>query len=299
VHWIGRKSPFEKPSASKLFEVKFPRALILFLAVASLFSMSACGPYKYKSLPPPPTTIRPLDKDVVLTNYASFHWLVAPGRTTTTKPNLSGNATLNGSVTGPDGAVQDATVVLEYFAGQSSSPVSTQTTTGSDGKWSVSKLPGGRYRVRAFRAPDLGVTQAQPFFLGGTDTKSITINLQEFNGYVLNAGIAPNPPIYQQQATIAVRVSQNTVGSNGIISSVPVNAVAVTATISQSMTLLSTATVVTNSDGYATFLVKCSTLGAALATFVVPGSLPASPQLPACSAPKVTTSSSTTTTKKK
>ena len=65
------------------------------------------------------------------------------------------------------------------------------TTTAADGSWTIGAVLGGRYRVRAWQQPSLAVTTPQIFFLGGTESRSLTIQLTSFTGPNVAAAIAP------------------------------------------------------------------------------------------------------------
>ena len=116
-----------------------------------------------------------------------------PGETTTSIAIGPGRATLNGTVVGPNGPVGGADVHVERLVG--SLVAQEDVPTQADGTWSLPGVLGGRYRVRAWRAPDLALTTPQIFFLNGTDTRSLTLQLQQFNTGTLTAAIAPDPPI--------------------------------------------------------------------------------------------------------
>src|SRR5205807_2321830 len=131
-------------------------------------------------------------------DYSDVQLHAVSGRTTsTTVPFGPGQATLNGNVSGPDGVEPNAVVHIERLVG---SAVGTMDIpTNPDGTWSVPNVLGGRYRVRAWRAPDLALTEPAVFFLGATDSKQVALPLTKYDGRSAMAAIAPRPAVIGQQ----------------------------------------------------------------------------------------------------
>ena len=82
------------------------------------------------------------------------------GRTTATTTAIGpGPVTIVGRVDGPDGPVSNARVHLDRLVGDG--VASVEVPTGPDGSWNVQNVLGGRYRIRAYQAPSLGMLRAQ------------------------------------------------------------------------------------------------------------------------------------------
>jgi hypothetical protein len=148
------------------------RALVVPLALTAAL-VAACSSSHSKALPPAPaidetsTTLRDLTKiglDAV------------PGRTTTTVDNRPGRASLSGTVAaGLDGPVGSATVRVQRLVGDA--VLQTDLATNPDGSWTLPNVQGGRYRVRAWRAPDLALVDPVVVFLGATETRDVPISV--------------------------------------------------------------------------------------------------------------------------
>src|SRR5579862_4595349 len=132
------------------------RAFGVLIVSVLLTMLSACGPPVYHALPQPPTTLQPPIGLQPPRDYSGLRLSVFPGKTTTTQLNPAGMATLNGTVTSNGTPVGGATVIAERFVGTTSTQ---QTATSAvDGTYSFTNVVGGRYRVRAFRTPDMGMS---------------------------------------------------------------------------------------------------------------------------------------------
>src|SRR5207253_6341313 len=127
------------------------------------------------------------------------------GRTTTSIDNGPGQAHLSGTVQAPEGFVPGATVHLERLVGTAF--VATDVATNPDGTWKLDNIKGGRYRVRAFRAPDLALVAPQVFFLTGAETRTLPPQVAHSGGTNVSAAIAPNPPWPDEPASLVVHAA--------------------------------------------------------------------------------------------
>lgn len=174
------------------------------------------------------------------------------GRATTTTVGLGpGDAVLSGQVLGPDGPVAGATVHLERLVGDDVGVF--DVTTAADGSWSAPPGPpppapidpaapptpptqptttqrplgptgilGGRYRVRAWRSPDLALTAPTLLFLGGAEKKQLPLQLARYAGLSVTSSVAPSPPVLGQPVNIAVLATTRSVDGNGVVRAVGV-----------------------------------------------------------------------------
>lgn len=126
-----------------------------------------------------------------------------------------GTASLQGTVTGPAGPVAGADVhverIVDGYIG------SADVASASDGSWALHNIFGGQYRVRAWRAPDLALTQPQVLYLAATDTKSLDLQLGSYGGIEVAPALAPNPPIIGEPAQLVVEVTTDSVGNDGVV----------------------------------------------------------------------------------
>jgi hypothetical protein len=108
--------------------------------------------------------------------------VTVPGspRTTTTLPTElgPGGARIVGTVVGPQGPVGGATVLVERLAGTAVS--SARLTTDTAGAFLVASVLGGRYRVRAWRPPDLVQLEPEAFFLGAEEARTLELRVDRF-----------------------------------------------------------------------------------------------------------------------
>lgn len=146
------------------------------------------------------------------------------GQTTTTIREV-GEARLTGTVQGPGGLIPGATVTVERLvAGR---VVRTDVVTGPDGRFLLENVPGGRYRVRAFLPPTLAQLEPEIRFLRDGEEHSFELEVVDQGGIVVRADVAPEPPIVDQPVNLVVLVVTRTVGTDGIVRSIPVTGVTV------------------------------------------------------------------------
>jgi predicted small lipoprotein YifL len=272
----------------------------LFAVVVSLLviaSVAGCGTDgKYAALKVPksvklhtgPTSTVPLHLDEVQ----------LPGvvGTTTTVPVAigPGPATIVGRVDGPDGAVGGAIVQLERLVGDRVATV--RVPTAADGTWNVQHVLGGRYRIRAWLTPTLGMSTGVLTFVDATERTSVTLHLESFNGTTIDAAIAPSPPVVGTRGNLAVRVRSRQVDANGFVLDVPSSGVVVTLTGSGAWTSPSSSSAVTGSDGVARWVVTCLASGSQPISAQLADGTSQPLNLPPCVADTSSSSTSTSTT---
>ena len=193
------------------------------VVVAGAGALAGCANGSVGTLPPPPTTV-PASSGVAVPDLPSGLLGPVDGSTTSTSVVIApGTSTLQGTVTGPGGGVPAAIVDVERVT-DSGRVGDFETSTRADGSWSAPDILGGRYRVRAWRAPDLAATQAVTLFLAGGETRQLQIQLQQFGGYQVSSALAPNPPVVDQPANLVVQVTAATVGqADGVVRAQPVS----------------------------------------------------------------------------
>lgn len=199
-----------------------PLLLPVSLVVLALAASGCTGAgVDFEPLPPPPVV-----PETTTTTAVDFSAIGLPGvvgRTTTTLALGPGAATVGGSVSGPEGAVEGAIVRIERLVGDGRA--SADLLTQPDGTWTMPGLLGGRYRVRAWRAPDLALTRPEVFFLEAGATKTLDLVLQRFAGVAISVAVAPNPPLIDGPANLAVRVVDRVVDNGGVVRATPVGGV--------------------------------------------------------------------------
>jgi hypothetical protein len=142
-----------------------------------------------------------------------------PGQTTTTIEER-GSAQLTGSVQGPNGLVVGATVRIERMvAGRE---IRTDVLTGPDGRFALTGVPGGRYRVRAFLVPTLAQVEPEVRFVQDGVQTDFPLVVEEQGGVVVRADVAPEPPLLGRAVNLVVAVRTRAVSADGVVRSAPV-----------------------------------------------------------------------------
>jgi hypothetical protein len=259
------------------------------LAALSLALLAGCGTASVAPLPPPP----PVSEVPTSTTLADFSNVALPrvNGTTTTLPAMfrGGAAQIQGRVTLGGAPVGGATVRIERYDADSVSGT-LDATTDAEGRYLANSLHGGRYRVRAFRAPDAGMGAAQVFFLGATENRGLDLSMTTYTGgLTVSASVTPDPPILGLQATVTVSVSTRGVDASGVARSVPSPGVPVSLVSSGGRAIVSANPTTTGANGRASFTIQCNALDRQGLSVVVAGAAPTSVNVAACQLPTTTT----------
>lgn len=270
------------------------RRTALLLAVLVLLAV-ACTSNKQAAAPPTTpateaeTTLPPTTTSTVKPTTTSS--TVARTTTTVALSLGPGDASLGGTVSGPQGPVDGATVHIERLVGKS--VASQDVTTSGGGSWQLPSILGGSYRVRAFKSPDLAQSDVQVFFLAATDHKTVDFKLAGAGGDKITAAINPNPARVGQPATLIITIGTGRVDDQGRPSITPRPGVVLALSGNQGYVVDSVPQTVTDGNGAAAWSVHCVVEGATSLALTVGGGV-TSVNLPPCgSAPVV----ATTTTK--
>jgi hypothetical protein len=234
-------------------------AALLVLAVIAGAALAACSKGSGYDFPPPPSTIP--DEQTTVPDFSTVQLARLPGRTTTTVDNSPGQAHIAGFVVAPQGAVPGATVHAERLVGDA--VLVLDVATNPDGSFHIDNVKGGRYRLRAWRVPDLALTTPQVFFLNGNENKTgVNLQVTQYTGTNVTPAIAPNPPTVGDPANLAVQVTTVVVDPTGIVRATPVVGVPVDLQGGGSWQLQSAATEVTDATGTAIWRLTCTSAGA-------------------------------------
>ncbi|MHB8669595.1 MAG: carboxypeptidase-like regulatory domain-containing protein [Acidimicrobiales bacterium] len=226
-------------------------------------------------------------------DYSAVDVTPVRGTTTSTISKGPGGAHLSGTVNaGPDGPVAGATVHVERLVGDG--VVATDVVTANDGSWHLDLIPGGRYRVRAWRAPDLAILEPVIFFLNGTETRAVNLDLSRFSGATAAASIAPNPPIVGADAQVAVQVRATSVDTSGVVRAVPEPTVRAELVPSGNLGVVSPNPQLTDGRGEARWTVHCQAAGDGVSSVLVGGFQNVSLDLAPCTVPPPATAPATT-----
>jgi hypothetical protein len=270
------------------------RASIVVL-VAVLAALAACGSDDpFDKLPDPGTvTTIPAITTSTEVDFSSVPLNGVPGTTSTTVALGPGPMTIVGIVQGPDGVVSDAVVQLERLVGDG--VASTRVPTAPDGTWNLEKVLGGRYRIRAWRAPDLATAKPAIVFIESDGQQSVTLDLAEVGGTRVDAVIAPDPPVVDHEANLKVRVVARTVDSEGVVRDTPSAGESVTLSGTGQWELSGPSSSFTGTDGTITFRVICREAGQQQLFANLADGQGYALNLPACVEPASSTTTTTTT----
>lgn len=267
-----------------------PFAAVAILAAAVV--LAACSRDPLAPIPPPPS-IPPTTATVPIPDLSAIDLKPVPGRTTTTVLLQPGPATLNGAVTSPEGRIPGAVVRIERLVGDG--VASVDVVTIEDGTWQLPGVLGGRYRVRAWRAPDLSLTKPEVFFLEGSQTKTLDLKVQKYTGVDVEEGIAPNPPILDQPAGLTIVVVERVVDDQGIVRSAPIARVPVELFGTGQWRVTTANPTITDGNGKARFELTCRAQGKQSLTAQVGDTESFTLELPGCELPPPTTTEPATT----
>ncbi len=264
------------------------------LFIAALLLLSGC----IRDIPDIPEP-RPTSSTTTTTgppDFSAVELRGVSGSTTTTVPIQPGQATITGIVTAADGYIPGAQVLIERLVG--SSVGSATLVSGEDGKWSLPGVLGGRYRIRAWRAPDLAVTRPYSLYLEATQTVDVPVRVELYRGLVAISAINPDPPVVEEAANLVVQVATRRVDEQGIVIADPVPSVRLELYGGLAWQLHSANPTVADDQGSGRWEVVCREAGHQALSVVVGGSdEPISLTLPDCAlTPPTSTSSSTPTT---
>ena len=279
-------------------------ALTVALAVGLLAVAACSGSKERRFIPPPPVSIAKITTSPPGSDYTGVALAPVEGRVPVEKVEvLGGDSILGGVLLGPDGPVGGATVRLERFVGDAVGRL--DVVSGPDGTWKAPSPPrpaapptfdtvpgqvtvppttpppavtkptagaqgilGGRYRVRAWRSPDLALTTPQILFVEAKQNKQLPLQLSRYTGTTVSAVSSPDPPVLEGPLNITAVVTTLTVDGEGVVRSAPAGGVTVTLNVGPGFDSTG-GSAITNGAGRAAFQVRCVALGASQVELIV------------------------------
>lgn len=241
------------------------------------FGSSSSSPTTVSTAPGPSTTAPPP------TTTTTLPVVTVPGspRTTTTIPAgiSGGTAQISGTVVGPSGPVEGATVKVDRAVGGT---VSSMTlTTSAAGTFSLPGVQGGRYQVRAWKPPDLAQLAAESFFLTASETKAVPLRVERFGPLNVRVDADADPLPGGAPVNVTVLVYAASISPAGDVVASPIPGVQVIVTGGERLTIVGSERAVAGASGEATFRVQCRSAGATTGeVFVAGGRFPLG--LPPC-----------------
>lgn len=256
--------------------------------------LAACSKDEGKALPPPPpeeptTTTEPINLTTV-----SLEPIAVDGKpTSTTRPLGGGKASLAGRVIDSLGNPVPGALVRATYYGDGNKPEVIEALSLQDGTYRFDRVLGGRWRIRAWKAPEFATLDDAVFFLGYTEKRKVDLKVKAATDYVVTSSIAPNPPFTGTPVEVAILVLSQTVDGEGVVRRAPVGGAAATLIIVGKWVLGSESTVGTDSNGRAAWTITCMEPGRQQISANVGGrDWPLS--VPACMDPASTSTTTTT-----
>lgn len=189
-----------------------------------------------------------------------------PRTTTTLLAELTGGqARLSGTITGvPD--LNGITVRIERFVGDS---VATTEVPSDGGSWSLEGIPGGRYRVTAFRSPDVGQVAPEAFFLGATENRTLNLVVARAGEGAITATVNPSPPPLDRPFRLTVQMTNSSIDAQGRIAQTGRSGVGVQLVVGPGLLIDSEPVVLTDGNGNAVWQLQCTAPGPVPVAIVV------------------------------
>lgn len=194
----------------------------------------------------------------------------APGRprtTTTTEPVelLGGGARIFGNVLGPQGLATGAVVRVERLVGSEEAVLDVGAGTGG---YNVQSLKGGRYRVRAWRAPDMILLEPEVFFLAADEQKNLDLRLTRVSEVNVRPSTDPDRLPAQEPFTLTLFLYAGSVTADGILEAIPRANETMQLAPGPGLALVSSDRATTDGGGRAVFRLRCLSAGSVSADVV-------------------------------
>ena len=243
------------------------------VAVAAALTLVACSSGDpFEPLPEPESGPAPSTSTTAPPDFRAVVLVPVDGTTTTTEVVIGpGPATLAGRVDGPDGPVEGAIVRLERMVGDASAAL--EVSTGPDGAWRAPGVLGGRYRIRAWRPPDLAMLEAHILFVEAARPGAVALVLEPLQPVAVDIAVAPDPPVVGARVNVLVRISSQIVGEDGVVRATPQAGVGLTLGTGSGWTAQSPVQGRTDIAGNATFTLVCRAAGPQALTVTLPGTV--------------------------
>lgn len=285
------------------------------MATAALgVAAAGCVSSSVADLPPPPTTLAPLTTTTApVTHPVTLD--PVPGTTVAAKVALGpGSATLSGTVTGPAapaappasgsappaagppsgglGPIGGATVEIERFVGNAE--VAAEVSAGANGSWVLPHVLGGRYRVRAWRAPNLAQVQPDILFVNDGQDQRVDLHVNLYSGYAVASSL--QMPVVGQPALLGVEITNQAVDAMGVVRAVPLAGSRVNLVASAGWRVTTPNPATTNGSGQAGWGLVCLVTGVQALSVMPDGATTLPLAIPACvGSPPPTTTPTTST----
>jgi hypothetical protein len=237
-------------------------ATVVVAGVALLLPLLAgCSKDDGKALPKPvpetTTTTEPID----LTHVSLEPIAVSGKPTSTTRPLGGGKAAILGKVVDADGNAVPGALIRATYYGDPNQPEVIEALSLDDGTYRFEQVLGGRWRIRAWKAPELATLADNVFFLGYSEQRQTDLKVKSATDIVVTSSMAPNPPFTGSPVEVAVLVLSQSVDEDGVVHRSPVGGAAVTLDIQGKWSLVGEATQATEYNGRTAWQLTCTEVG--------------------------------------
>jgi hypothetical protein len=234
--------------------------------------LAGCSKDEGKALPAPKpaettTTTEPID----LTSVSLEPIAVTGKETSTTRPLGGGKAAIFGRVIDPDGNNVPGAFVRATYYGDPNKPEVIEALALEDGTYRFEQVLGGRWRVRAWKTPELATLEDNTFFLGYTEQRQLDLKVKAAVDYVVTSNMAPSPPFIGSPVELAVAVMSQSVDENGVVHRSPIAGAAITLNVTGRWSLVGDPTQATEYNGRAAWQLTCDEVGPQTITAIVAG----------------------------
>jgi hypothetical protein len=195
--------------------IRLPLAVALAAALA-LVGAACTGDDAEDEDAAPPSTGPTTSTSVV--DLSNVSLAPVPGETTTTVAER-GRLRVTGVVRGPAGPLPGATVRFERFVGEEVRRI--DVVADGSGTYRLRRVPGGRYRIRAFLPPTH--VQLDPIirFLEEGTPHVLDLDLRSLGQVEVRTDVAPPTPVVGQPVNVAVLVGVTAVDGDGVVRTDP------------------------------------------------------------------------------
>jgi hypothetical protein len=246
---------------------------VLVVAGALLLPLLAsCSKDEGRALPAPKPEETTSSTEPINLTSVSLEPIAGDGKpTSTTRPLGGGKAAIFGRVVDPDGNVVPGAIVRATYYGDTSKPETIEALAAEDGTYRFEQVLGGRWRIRAWKAPELATLEDNTFFLGYTEQRPLDLKVKAAVDYVVTSNMAPNPPFIGTPVELAVAVMTQSVDDEGVVHRSPVAGAAITLNIMGRWFLTGDPTQATEYNGRAAWQLTCEAVGPQPITAIVGG----------------------------
>lgn len=252
------------------------------VAALLLLAAAACSGGSDSTAQPPSTAVPTTDAPTTVAPPTTATTVKGTPRTTTTVvvALTPGEATINGTVNGPAGPIDGATVKIERLVG---TEVASTEVRSAGGAFSLASLLGGAYRVRAWRAPDLAQNGTEVFFLAANEVKRLDLSLAQYGSSGVVATVEPDPPMVDQPAILTVRLGTGRVDEQGRVTTTPRGGILLILAVGPGLVLESPPQLVSDPTGIGAWRIRCTAPGTFPVTLTM-GAIASPIAVPPCAA---------------